>query len=156
MADDDRDQIDFRALDPTRDPKGFERRVSAILARAETRLADRRRIDLTSLDPTRHPDRFDRLVSGITDRAALLLARRRRHTGALSQLARWQRPVAAAAAIVLIVSYAVLSRFGQPALETTREPGLSESIGVPAQVVQWMGAEQQPSAAEFLFTVAGN
>ena len=57
------------------------------------------RIDLSNLDPTADPERFDRSVRGIMDAARFELSRRRKQLGALVELGRWQRPMAAAAAI---------------------------------------------------------
>lgn len=157
MADDERDRIDFSSLDPVRDSERFERRVAEIAHRAESLLAERQRIDLGALDPTREPGRFNALVGTIMERAAFLLAQRRNRSTALGQLARWQRPVAAAAAIILIVSLAVLTRVAPSSAGTVEEePGFTEAMGIPTPIAQWMGAEQPPTAAEFLFTLAEN
>ena len=113
-------------------------------------------IDFSALDPTHDPARFDRRVAAIVSNAEVLLARRRARAGAMFQLARWQRPVAAAAALILLLAYAVISQLRPAGPDLTGETGFSEAMGMPVQLVQWLGANEPPSPAELLFTVEEN
>jgi hypothetical protein len=70
---------------------------------------DQQAIDLSSLDPTRDPEHFNEIVASITAEAADELARRA-HPTPIIAVARWTRPMLAAAAVMAIISLTVMSR----------------------------------------------
>lgn len=112
---------------------------------------DPQAIDLSSLDPTRDPEHFDEIVAAITTEAADELARRGRPTPII-QLARWQRPMLAAAAVLAIISLTVMSRIELPD-DTAEDPvGVAEALGVPDALAQWMWTDELPTTAD-LFSV---
>ncbi len=106
---------------------------------------DPQAIDLSPLDPTRDPEHFDEIVAAITTEAADELARRASATP-ITELARWQRPMLAAAAVLAIISLTVMSRIELP--DVTEEAGVEEALGVPSELAQWMWTDELPTTAD--------
>jgi hypothetical protein len=109
------------------------------------------RFDFGSLDPTADRPRFDGIVAAIAARAAPELARRRARTTPLAEVTRWTRPVLAAAALVLAVALATLSRV-DAARAGTADPGtLAEAVGVPSSIAEAIHTDQVPAPTQLLF-----
>ncbi len=108
------------------------------------------RIDFEPLDPTTDPARFDELVRAIGDRAAGELVRRQARWTAIGQIARWQRPLLAAATITALISGAVLwqTRRGESSKETATE--VAEALGLPGAVATWVQGEGTPTIGQLL------
>lgn len=113
------------------------------------------RIDFASLDPTRDAKRFDAIVSSITTAAAGELASRGARASVVGQVASWWRPLLAAAAIVGIVSIGALARLGTSAAETEADVALSEAIGMPQQIAEWVLTDDVPTTTELLVVLEG-
>ncbi len=101
-------------------------------------------LDLSPLDAEADPQRLERCARAVAVRVAPSLRRRReRGPGLWLQLARWQRPVLAAAVLVAVGSAALLmlprpegaSRAGQG---TSASPTLAEAEGLPAPLAAWV------------------
>ena len=114
---------------------------------------DEERIDFESLDPTADPARFDELVRAVRDHAADELARRQGRWTVIGQIARWQRPLLAAAAVTAIISGAVLwqTRNGQSGSESATE--VAEVLGVPGALATWVQGEGTPTVGQLLVTL---
>ena len=108
---------------------------------------DPQAIDLSPLDPTRDPERFNQIVAAITAEAADELARRARATP-FTELARWQRPMLAAAAVLAIISLTVMSRIELPDVTEDVTAGVEEALGVPSALAQWMWTDELPTTAD--------
>lgn len=106
------------------------------------------RIDFSAVDPTPH---LDRIVGKIMDRSAFELARRRQRGSALALLGRWQRPMAIAAALAVIVSYSVLTGVEQPTPGEDTGSSFGEYIGLPTEIARWVGEDDLPAATDVLF-----
>ena len=113
------------------------------------------RIDFSGLDPTQDAERFDAIVRSITDAAANQLAARRARATVVGQVASWWRPLLAAAAIVGIVSISALAGTEPLAATTETELGLSEAIGMPQQIAEWVLTEDVPTPTELLVALEG-
>ncbi len=116
-------------------------------------MTDDDRIDLSALDPDRDPARLERSARAVAARVAPSLRRRRERVPALwLGLARWRRPVVAAATLVAVASVAVLvlphrtASTGASAAPVT----LAEAEGVPAALAGWVEGGQEPSGAALL------
>ncbi len=108
---------------------------------------DPQAIDLSPLDPTRDAEHFEQVVSAITARAADELARRARATPII-ELARWRRPMLAAAAVLAIISLTVMSRLELPDTNAEATTGVAEALGVPSELAQWMWTDELPTTAD--------
>lgn len=118
---------------------------------------DPRRIDLTPLDTLADASRFERLVGAITQLAAPELARRAGRVGPMLLLARWARPLLAAAAAVAAVALGTLSlaeRIAEPVEVAATPPGLVEALEVPSPVVDWLNEAREPSVSDLIIAVA--
>lgn len=121
----DEEPIDLGPLDPTADRDGWERRISAITARAAPALA--RRSALTSRE---------------TSPAQVLLGWFRPALSAAAVLA-----LCAGAALVLLLKGTV----GAP----EPAPVMAQTLRLPAPVALWLGEEQPPSVADLATAVEG-
>ncbi len=108
-------------------------------------------IDLGPLDPTADAARFDATVAAVMRDAALELRRRRLGWTAMGQLDRWRRPMLAAAAVMVLVSGAVLWQTRPRSLQT--ETGVAEALGVPTQLATWVRDDALPSPEQLLFAL---
>ena len=110
-----------------------------------------RPIDLSSLDPTRDRARFERVVGSINARARGELAARRGQTNAIAMLARWKRPMLAAAAMVALISGTILFnvRVPQPYFAPQTD-GIAEAMGIPEALAQWIDADGLPTTADWI------
>ncbi len=108
------------------------------------------RIDLTPVDPTHDASRFDDLVRSSMDRAAGELAARRARVDTLAQLAKWRRPMLAAAVVIAVIASTLmlLLRREVPVATTA---GIAEAVGVPDQLADWLRSGEMPGAADLLF-----
>ena len=117
------------------------------------------RMDLTPLDPARDPDRYERLVGAVTDAAAMELARRRLRTTAIGQVARWYRPMLAAAAAIAIAAVTVLTQVdsGETGESDAGYADLAVALGFPQGFANLIDAEAPPTTADLLeSTVEGS
>ncbi len=113
------------------------------------------RIDLSALDRTADAARFDRIVAQITDEASAELAARRARSNVIGQITRWTKPTLAAAASLAVISVATLTQIETTTARTADEPTLAEAIGVPAQVAEWLGNDESPTADQLLVALGG-
>jgi hypothetical protein len=109
-------------------------------------------VNLTRLDPARDAPRFDATVRAVA--VAAVAERRRiaqrvlvleRRVSALTTVAGWVRPAAAAAALVIIAGVATLLFAPTPAIAAPLS--MAESAGIPAALVDWSTSARAPSAA---------
>jgi hypothetical protein len=107
------------------------------------------RIDFSALDSTVDSDRLDRAVSGIMEGARFELARRRKVGDLVRYLGQWQRPMAAAAVVAVLVTYSVVST-PAPTVDPVAE-AFNDHLGLPTEVAAWVTAETPPAAEEILF-----
>ena len=108
-------------------------------------------IDLSSLDPTREPARFERVVAAINARASDELAVRRSQTNAIAMLARWKRPMLAAAALVALISGTILFSVHAPPPESAPQTdGIAEAMGIPEALAQWIDSDALPTTADLI------
>jgi hypothetical protein len=82
------------------------------------------RLDLSALDPTRDAPRFDAAVRAVLADAA---ARRTARVDPLIVVSRWSRPLAAAAALVAMLSGAALARGSQASASAGQTASASTS-----------------------------
>ncbi len=109
------------------------------------------RIDLSPLDPRGDGPRFDRLVSGIVADSINARASRPQAVVPILLLARWSRPLLAAAATIALV--AAGSLFFRPAPHPA-QAALVEALGIPAPVARWAERGEVPSVSELIAGVA--
>ncbi len=108
-----------------------------------------RPIDLSAIDPSTDTARFERTIASITTAAADQLAARRTNADAIVLLARWRRPMLAAAAIAALISGTIMATVRVPDYSVAPETdGIAEAMGVPAAVAQWMAGDQLPTTAD--------
>ncbi len=108
-------------------------------------------IDLASLDPTRDAARFEHVVASINARASDELAVRRSQTSAIVLLARWKRPMLAAAALVALISGTILFNVRVPQPDfAPQTDGIAEAMGIPAELAQWIDGDDLPSTADLI------
>jgi hypothetical protein len=102
-------------------------------------------------DPTSDPTRFDTIVRAIMDASAYELAGRHRQRTVLGQVVRWRRSVAAMAATAAAAAGLLLMtpQLGESDAPVTKR--VTEAIGVPTALAQWMNADEPPGPAELLF-----
>lgn len=105
------------------------------------------RVDLTPLDPAIDAARFEDLVRGVLGAAAPELARRQLPPPVYALIARWRRPVLAAAGLLAAASLAVLL-LTHPVSE--QRETLAEAGGVPREWAAWAQADRNPTPAELL------
>lgn len=110
------------------------------------------RIDFGSLDPLRDSERVERALRKIALRAAPLLAARRTPRTAFQQVARWRRPMLAAAAVIMIASVSALLRFGGSSTEST-PPTVAEVVGVPSTLAGWVRSDSLPTPGEIVVSL---
>lgn len=110
------------------------------------------RFDFGPLDPLRDPERVERAVRSIARRAAPLLAARRTPRTAFQQVARWYRPMLAAAAVIMIASVSALLRFGGRSPESP-PPSVAEVVGVPSTVAGWVRSDSLPTPGEIVVSL---
>jgi len=109
-------------------------------------------IDFGSLDPLRDPERVERALRKIARRAAPLLAARRTPRTAFQQVARWRRPMLAAAAVITIASVSALLRFGGSSAESA-PPTVAEVVGVPSTLAGWVRSDSLPTPGEIVVSL---
>ncbi len=110
-----------------------------------------RPIDLSSLDPTRDRARFERVVASINERASDELAARRSQTNAIAMLARWKRPMLAAAAVVALISGTILFSVRVPPVDLAPQTdGIAEAMGIPEALAQWIDDDRLPTTADLI------
>ncbi len=108
-------------------------------------------IDLSSLDPTRDTARFERVVASINARASDQLAARRSQTNAIAMLARWKRPMLAAAAVVVLISGTILFSVRVPPPDLAPQTdGIAEAMGIPEALAQWIDDDRLPTTADLI------
>jgi hypothetical protein len=112
------------------------------------------RIDFSPLDPTRDRARFDSTVRSISARAAGALAARRARSNPVSELARWRRPVLAAAAVALLFCGGVLIGVRTPA-QVPESGSIAEAIGVPSLLAEGLQAGELPTPADLFVAFEG-
>lgn len=108
-------------------------------------------IDLSSLDPTRDTARFERAVASINERARDGLAARRGQADAIAMLARWKRPMLAAAALVALISGTILFSVRVPPPDfAAQTDGIAEAMGIPEALARWIDADRLPTTADLI------
>ena len=112
------------------------------------------RIDFSALDPTRDRARFDSTVKSISARAAGELAARRARFSPVSELARWRRPVLAAAAVALLICGGVLIGIRTTA-QVAESGGIAEAMGVPSLLAEGLQAGELPTPADLFVAFEG-
>jgi hypothetical protein len=107
------------------------------------------KFDLTALDPTTDPGHWDAFVEATLVRADRVLeARRESQNDAFWLIARWRRPLLAAAALFLAVLVPTEFLLEQRASR-------AEAVHRLATVsITWVERNQGPSGAEILRTIA--
>ncbi len=110
------------------------------------------RLDFGPLDPLRDPERMERALRSIAVRAAPLLAARRTPRTAFQQVARWRRPMLAAAVVIMIASLSALLRFGGSSAESAT-PTVAEVVGVPTTVAGWVRSDRLPTPGEIVVSL---
>ena len=125
------------------------------------RHADDDRIDFSPLEFPTDDARHDALARAIAARAAPHLALRRRRAPCALVLP-WSRPALAAAAVIVIVSLAILGTSpptGQPPIAISASAGnatmANAVVGVPAAIARFVNSEQAPQAEEVLLAMQG-
>lgn len=108
---------------------------------------------LDALDPTADPARLARLQGAIRARAAAELTRRRLDQGPLGVADRWSRPLMAAAAVVMLVSGAVLLSVPRPDPASVATAG---TLGVSGPLSGWAERGTLPSPAELFTSLEGS
>jgi hypothetical protein len=110
---------------------------------------DTDKVDLTALDPTADAGHWESVVaSTLAGVDRVLDARREAENDALSLIARWRRPLLAAAAVVLVTL--IPAEFLLEARESR-----AEAVRRLATVsVTWIESNQEPTGAEILRTIA--
>ncbi|MFN8654365.1 MAG: hypothetical protein U0133_20875 [Gemmatimonadales bacterium] len=108
-------------------------------------------VNLEPLDPTRDPARLDALVARIAHDGMSARSARPAGTGTLLVLARWTRPLLAAAATIAVLASGVLMY--HPALPV-HPPSLLEGLGVPAPFAAWAESGRSPDLDELLAGMA--
>jgi len=107
------------------------------------------KVDLTALDPTADPRRWESFVEATLARVGRVLeARRESENDALWLIARWRRPLLAAAAVVLAVL--VPTEF----LLEDRESRAEVARRLATVSVNWVERDEGPTGAEILRTIA--
>lgn len=110
-----------------------------------------RPIDLSAIDPSADATTFERTIASITTAAADRLAARRAKMDAIVLLARWRRPMLAAAAVAALISGTILATVRVPDYSVAPQTdGIAEAMGVPAAVAQWMAGDRLPTTADLL------
>jgi len=107
------------------------------------------KVDLTALDPMADPGRWQAFVEATLARAdGVLDARRDSENDAFSLIARWRRPLMAAAAVLLAVL--VPAEF----LLEEREARVEAAHRLATVSITWVERSQGPSGTEILRTIA--
>jgi hypothetical protein len=106
------------------------------------------RIDLSALEPGGDGGRWDAAVRRTLERVEAVLAERARSDDPFAFIARWRRPVLAAAAAVIVVLIPV-----EWALER-REAGAERVRDLVRLSGEAVRGEQHPTGAELLGTVS--
>lgn len=110
---------------------------------------DTDKVDLTALDPTSQPGHWESVVASTLARVDRVLdARRDSENDALSLIARWRRPLLAAAAVFLAAL--VPAEF----LLEERESRAEAARRLATVSVRWVERNQEPTGAEILRTIA--
>lgn len=110
---------------------------------------DTDKVDLSALDPTADPGRWESFVEATLARADRVLdARRAAENDAFWLIARWRRPLLAAAAVFLAVL--VPAEF----LLEARESRAEAAHRLATVSITWAERNQGPSGAEILRTIA--
>ena len=108
-------------------------------------------IDLSLLDPTRDAASFERVVASINARASDELAVRRSQTNAIALLARWKRPMLAAAALMALISGTILFSVRVPSPNfAPQTDGIAEAMGIPEALAQWIDSDDLPTTADLI------
>ena len=110
---------------------------------------DTDKIDLTVLDPTADPGHWESFVEATLARAnSVLDAQREAENDAFWLIARWRRPLLAAAAVFLaaLIPAEVLLEERKSRAEAARR--------LATVSVTWVGRDQAPTGAEILRTIA--
>jgi hypothetical protein len=100
---------------------------------------DRERIDFMELDPLRDSTRFDRIARRIRRAATAELVRRQSTItpfGALALIVRWWGPVAAAAALIMVLSAAVFMTV-RPSSSGHSQTRFAVAVGMPSELARW-------------------
>jgi hypothetical protein len=116
---------------------------------------DDERLDLSALDPSADGARFARLIAGTLERARPEL-RRRAAAGPMGLLARWTRPMLAAAAITAIASGAVLTRAANGALDEGAWAAGAEPATLSALLDDWVAETRTPTVTDLMIALEGD
>lgn len=110
------------------------------------------RLDLSALDDRGGDEAMEALVLSIGARASAELARRSGARGPFLVLAGWAMPTFAAAAVLAAVSLLGLgmARSGDDA---PRLRGLSDEMGLPAPIVEWVSEDRAPTHEDLLLAM---
>lgn len=112
------------------------------------------RLDLSLLDPRSDVPRFEQLVRDVRRAATPELVRRQCSQTLWGQIARWRRPIFAAAGAVALASVIVLA-VAHPSMTTaqtgqTTQTTVAEAFGVPTPVARWVQANDKPTPGYLL------
>jgi hypothetical protein len=116
---------------------------------------DDERLDLSALDPAGDPVRFARLVAGTMDRAETEL-RRRASADPIGMLARWTRPMLAAAAITAVASGTVLMSAAGGGFDDAPWMAHAEPASLSALVEEWVAEVRTPSVTDLMIALEGD
>jgi hypothetical protein len=106
------------------------------------------RLDLSALDPTADAPRFELAVQAVLRDSA---ARRASPVDPLVVVARWRRPLAAAAALVAMLSGAALAR-GPGDADRKQATGIATAAGVPGSLADALSGGTIPDAEGLVFS----
>lgn len=106
------------------------------------------KIDLSPLDPTTNRRAFDATVRGIAREA--MAARRQTRIDAITDIARWTRPVIAAAVLIAAVATLTLVSVGTPPPTGGPAELTTDVAGIPQAIVDWTYTNYHPSPLEIV------
>lgn len=106
-------------------------------------------VDFSPVDPTADADHFDEVVRRISIAASAELANRRARHNVVGEIARWHKPLmAAAAASAALLAFTLTgsdTSMSSSADELQQSVGIAEAIGIPPIVATWVRDDVQPS-----------
>lgn len=113
--------------------------------------------DLAPLRPRQDRERWERMVAAVERAAAPELARRAAAgpIGLLGLLSEWTRSAGAAALAVAAAAIALLL-LGPVGVESESPPGVSQALGYPDPVAEWVEVDLTPSVEELVLSLEGD
>lgn len=116
---------------------------------------DDERLDLSALHPAQDEVRFARLIAGTMQRAGPEL-RRRANASALGMLARWTRPMLAAAAITAVAAGSVLTGTASGGFDNAPWVAHAEPVTLSALLDDWVAEARTPTVTDLMIALEGD